>query len=307
MASPALAEVLRLLMNTKKVTLYIPAYNVSAYLEKVIAAVMKQTYPIEEVLVIDDGSTDSTASIAESLSGKTTYPLRLVRHTGNYGLSATRNTGFREAGTDFVASLDGDCVADDWWLASLMANFTDATIAGVGGKLIEGEIHCMADRWRSIHLTQEWGTEVKHNPEFLFGHSNVFRRAAVLNTGGYDEKLRTNGEDYNICKALYSEGYSLIYEPDATVIHLKTDSMSTVLTTVWRYDHWGFTPTSGRILKHGLKHLWEGVEFLFSDIISGRWNIIPITIVYPYWSIWKDIRAFLERPVVSLCQSEIDS
>lgn len=283
-------------MSLGKVTLYIPAYNVGKYLERVLSGVMEQTYHIEEVLVIDDGSLDNTSHIATRYaSGCNRYSVRLVSHNSNKGLSAARNTGIAESCTEFIASLDGDCVPDPLWLASLMGNFTNKKIAGVGGKLIEAEIHCMADRWRRAHMIQEWGTSRKINPDFLCGHSNVFRRGALIEAGGYDERLRTNGEDYYISRALFANGYDLVYEPKASVNHLKTDTFASIMNTAWKYGHWNFNPSATNVFNHGLMHLSEGLEYLWFDISKSHWDIIPITLAYPLWQSWNDITDWLKK------------
>ncbi len=133
-------------------SVYIPAYNSAEFLSRAIDGLLAQTIPANEILVIDDGSRDSTAEIAAR------YPaVTLIRHPHNIGLGAARNTGFRTARNELVASLDADCVPDPGWLAGLVRHFDDPKVAGVGGRLIEGNQRTVADRWRRAHMPQEWG------------------------------------------------------------------------------------------------------------------------------------------------------
>jgi len=87
-----------------KISVVIPAYNAAHFLPRCLASVFSQTLQPEEVIVVDDGSTDDTAAVATRLGA------RVVGRT-NGGLSAARNTGVRSSAGDWVALLD----ADDLW------------------------------------------------------------------------------------------------------------------------------------------------------------------------------------------------
>ena len=213
-----------------KVSVYIPAYNVAEFLSKCIESLLAQTLPPNEILVIDDGSRDASAEIAARYSRVT-----LIRHEKNRGLAAARNTAFQSARNEFVASLDADCVADPDWLASLVPHFADPKIAGAGGRLIEGVRRSVADRWRCAHMAQEWGAEAIDDPQFLFGCNNVFRKSAVLAAGGYDEAMRTNGEDADLSRRLHDHGWKLFYDPAARATHLRHDTVGSILDAYWRW------------------------------------------------------------------------
>jgi glycosyltransferase involved in cell wall biosynthesis len=166
----------------ERVTAYIPAYNVSEYLARTIEGLLAQTHAFDEVLVIDDGSRDDSAEIASR------YPrVTLIKHPSNKGLAAARNTALRAARNELVASVDADVVADPTWIAKLLPHLDDPKVAGTGGILIEGVQTTLADRWRRARMAQEWGPQYLRNPRFLYGCNNVFRKAAVLEAGGYNE------------------------------------------------------------------------------------------------------------------------
>lgn len=277
-----------------QVTLYIPCYNAGRFLNRVLPAVMAQTYPIEEVLIIDDGSPDNTLEVAARYrEGK--YPLRIIRHDKNRGLAAARNTGVKAARTELVASLDADCVPAPDWLEHLMQNLPGDRVAGVGGQLRETEIHCLADRWRAVHMQQWWGDKKIINPEFLFGHSNVFYVKAIARAGYYDEKFRRAAEDYHMTQALYRAGFSLIYEPRAVVNHIKTDTISSVLTTCWRYGYWGFENTLTNLARRVFNHLRTSWPMVFDDFRHRRWAIAGVSVVRPFWAIYQDTRMYLSQ------------
>jgi glycosyltransferase involved in cell wall biosynthesis len=88
------------------ISVVIPAFNASKYIAQTIKSVLQQTLPADEVLVIDDGSTDNTGAIAASFGS----PVRVIR-TPNSKLPAARNRGVKEAKGEWIAFVD----ADDLW------------------------------------------------------------------------------------------------------------------------------------------------------------------------------------------------
>ena len=251
------------------ISVYIPAYNSAEFLSRAIEGLLAQILPANEILVIDDGSRDATAEIASR------YPaVTLVRHPHNSGLGAARNTGFRTARNELVASLDADCVADPGWLIGLARHFDNPKIAGVGGRLIEGTQRTVADRWRRAHMAQEWGDQPLRNPKFLFGCNNMFRKSAVREAGGYDESMRTNGEDVDLSRRLLKSGWDLLYDPEPRVVHLRHDTTLSILDAYWRWWRFGVRAySSGVRLRSVLGHaLFVHFRHTFLDLVRSDWN-----------------------------------
>ncbi len=86
------------------IAVVIPAYNGERFIQKAIQSVLDQTRPADEIIVVDDGSTDSTAKIVGQ------YPVRLITQT-RAGVSAARNRAIAETRADWIAFLD----QDDWY------------------------------------------------------------------------------------------------------------------------------------------------------------------------------------------------
>lgn len=97
--------------HLQRYAVVIPCYNGAQYLRQAIESALAQTSPANEVLVVDDGSTDSSADIAVSYG----HPVRVIQQH-NAGLARARNAGITAAREPLIAFLD----ADDWWLPSKM-------------------------------------------------------------------------------------------------------------------------------------------------------------------------------------------
>jgi glycosyltransferase involved in cell wall biosynthesis len=138
-------------MNGCSVSIIIPAYNSAVSLARSIDSALAQTAMPEEIIVINDGSTDNTAQVAKAYSDKIVYI-----EQENLGQGAARNTGLKQATKKYVAFLD----ADDYWLPEFLMNcvqfleeYREAIAVGTGqviklwGKkdLISPPILTMAD------------------------------------------------------------------------------------------------------------------------------------------------------------------
>jgi glycosyltransferase involved in cell wall biosynthesis len=95
------------------ISVVIPVYNQEAYIESTLQSVLRQSYPHFEVIVVDDGSTDSSLKRIKQLND---HRIRLIRQT-NQGVSAARNNGFLAAKGEYIAFLD----ADDLWFPDKLA------------------------------------------------------------------------------------------------------------------------------------------------------------------------------------------
>ena len=96
------------------VSVVIPAYNCALYLQETLQSILaQQGVATMEVIVVDDGSTDGTATIARAFGS----PVRVVQQA-NAGVSAARNHGLRQARGDFIALVDHD----DYWFPTKLAN-----------------------------------------------------------------------------------------------------------------------------------------------------------------------------------------
>ena len=118
--------------KTPLISIIVPAYNVEHYIEACLDSLLKQTYSNFEIIVIDDGSTDNTATVLQKFSHHQNIRLH---HQANSGISATRNQGLKLASGEFVCFIDSDDYIAPNYLEALFAPFIqnpeiDITVCG---------------------------------------------------------------------------------------------------------------------------------------------------------------------------------
>ena len=195
-----------------------------------------------EVILVDDGSTDRTAAVAED------WGVRLIRLSQNAGLAAARNAGVRAASAAIVAFTDDDCEADRDWITALLAAFENLDVAGVGGRVVPSPgggfvlrylarrnplAPLKADLLASNHPVYRLGlylratalgeTEPRRGEELysVVGANMAFRRQVILDLDGFDESFAFGVEEEDFCMRVHAaqERATLLYEPSAVVFH----------------------------------------------------------------------------------------
>lgn len=111
----------------KKISIVIPAYNEEEYLHETLICALAQDYRNFEVIVVDNGSTDSTEAIARS------FPRVKVLSENNKGTQFARECGRKSAKGDIIAFLDADCRPAPDWLSQGISYFDNPNVAAVAG------------------------------------------------------------------------------------------------------------------------------------------------------------------------------
>ena len=283
---------------TAGVTLYVPCYNGRRYIPDVIRGIARQTWPVEECILVDDGSTDGSAELAAEVASSLRLFLRVIRHPSNRGLAAARNTAISACRTDFLAALDADVQAESDWLATLMAEMTrDAALAGVCGNLREKHTAALPDRWRAAHLRQNYGDRPRDDPPVLFGANHAHRLAWLRRVGGYDERNRAAGDDASLTRKIREAGGRTRYLPQAVCWHLRRDTIASVLTTYWRWKYFGNWTDDRRTIRRlraavGDLTVATG-RLVRTDARRRAWDCVLLDLLYPaisvraHWNAWR--------------------
>jgi glycosyltransferase involved in cell wall biosynthesis len=133
------------------VTAYIPCFQGARYLPDTITAILRQTRRPDELLVVDDGSTDSTSQVASK------YPVQIIRHERNKGLPADSKTALAQARHPSLAAFDVDARRRSGLARVSPREPAGRKVAAAGGRLIENFRATPADLWRPLELSQDLG------------------------------------------------------------------------------------------------------------------------------------------------------
>lgn len=215
--------------NWPKISVVVCTYNGSRTIARCCEELTRLDYPDYEIIVVDDGSTDHTASLVSQ------YAVTLIQ-TENHGLSSARNTGANAATGEIVAYIDDDAWPDPHWLRYLALAFNSGEHAGVGGPNIApptdgGTADAVANSpGGPIHvlLTDD---VAEHIP----GCNMAFRRLALLAVGGFDPEFRVAGDDVDLCWRIQEAGGILGFTPAAMVWHHRRPSTRAYLKQQWGY------------------------------------------------------------------------
>jgi 2-desacetyl-2-hydroxyethyl bacteriochlorophyllide A dehydrogenase len=230
-------------MSRPETSVVIRAFNEERWLPEVLAALDKQQYRDFEVLVVDSGSIDRTRDIAAA------WGARIVRlRSEDFTFGHSLNIGVREAKGDFIAILSAHAIpADETWLERLVAPLRRPDVAMVYGGQRGHAISKFSEARDFERIFPGHAHEV--DPEKPFANNaNSAVRKSLWDTHPFDEGL-PGLEDIEWAKYWLNKDCKVLYEPDAAIIHVHTESWAQVRR---RYHREGMAArwVGIRILRH---------------------------------------------------------
>lgn len=188
-------------MNKKpRLSIILPTYNGSRFIEQAIKSVLKQSYEDFELLTIDDGSTDNVAEVISQFSERDPRIIYL-RNEKNLGIQKSLNKGLREAKGEYIARIDDD----DEWIdkdklkaqIDFLDNSPEHVLVGTGAVWVNEEGQ---ELYRGFKPETDYDIRKKILIRNCFIHSAVMlRKDVAIRVGGYDESSDVrNFEDYDL-------------------------------------------------------------------------------------------------------------
>jgi cellulose synthase/poly-beta-1,6-N-acetylglucosamine synthase-like glycosyltransferase len=223
----------------------VPAFNEEVGIERAVRSLAASDYPDLEVVVVDDGSTDRTAAIVESLALANVHLIR----QDNGGKAAALNTGTRLSHGDILVMVDGDTVFEPDTIRHLVQPLADPDVAAVSGNTKVGNRSRLLGRWQHIEYVTGFNLdrrmyEVLQCTPTVPGAIGAFRRKTLDEVGGVSAD--TLAEDTDLTLAVGRTGSRVVYAPHARAW---TEAPAT-LSGLWRQRYrWSFG-TMQAVWKH---------------------------------------------------------
>lgn len=193
------------------VSIVIPTHNRSDLLSKTLRSALRQEGVEFEIIVVDEASTDETPALLTSVHDRR---LRVLRHDQARGLSAARNSGAAHARGEWLAFLDDD----DLWAPDKL--YRQVSIGQTSGRdwVYTGAVNFVGGRIvysRAAPTEEEVVSTVPRYPILQGGGSNIIvRRGTFEALGGFDTRLSSGGEDWELWIRLVKQGWpAAVREP----------------------------------------------------------------------------------------------
>ncbi len=215
------------------ISVIVPAYNAASTLEMCLRALNHQTVPRDqyEVIVVDDGSTDETVSIAEATG------VRVIRQACRGGPAAARNAGVAVARGELVLFTDADCEPAPNWIEQLSAPFVDPEVMGAKGVYRTRQRERMARLVQMEYQDKYARMAQQSRIDFVDTYSAAYRRRVFLENGGFDPVFYVN-EDQEFSFRLARKGYRLVFVPTAVVYHQHSRTIGEYFRRKFRIGYW---------------------------------------------------------------------
>jgi glycosyltransferase involved in cell wall biosynthesis len=214
------------------VSVIMPARNAAATIEQQLAALARQNYDGPwEVVVVDNGSTDSTAAVVRRWSDRLPG-LRVVDASGRPDVSHARNAGVASSSGDFLAFCDADDVVSPGWLAALVAAGSESDM--VGGNLELGTLNDATVRaWAGwVSPDDRLPLYLRFLPAAYGGNCAIWRTVLERVTGWNDAYAGV--EDTELSWRVQLAGYGLAFAGPGAAVHYRLRSNLRVL---WRKSY----------------------------------------------------------------------
>ncbi|OUD01324.1 bifunctional polysaccharide deacetylase/glycosyltransferase family 2 protein [Streptomyces swartbergensis] len=220
---------------TQPVSVVIPAYNEELCIAKTLRSLAASDHPVE-IIVVDDGSTDGTADIAQSLALANVTVIRRP----NGGKPSALNTGVLRASHDLIVMLDADTVFAPSTVGRLVQPFADPRVGAVAGNAKVGNRRRLLGRWQHIEYVMGFNLDRRMYDLLrclptIPGAVGAFRAEALRDAGMMSAD--TLAEDTDITMALHRAGWEVRYASEA----LAWTEAPSSLRELWRQRYrWSY-------------------------------------------------------------------
>ncbi len=214
--------------NKLELSVVIPVFNGAATIGETLQALLDQCRPAEEIIVVDDGSTDNTKSVVRE------FPVKYISQE-NAGPATARNTGWRKAKGNIVAFTDSDCLPKKEWLRELIRPFDDPAVGAAGGVYQTANINSLLARLIGVEIDYRYSQMGKYID--VHGAYNLAVRRTILEKiDGFNENYsHPSGEDWDLCFRIIEKKYKIQFCPQAKVAGHHREKLGRYLKDQYRH------------------------------------------------------------------------
>jgi cellulose synthase/poly-beta-1,6-N-acetylglucosamine synthase-like glycosyltransferase len=253
-------------------TVIVPAYNEAESLEDTILSIQQQTLPPEEIIVIDDCSTDDTAEVARRLGAT------VIRPPVNSGSKAGAQTyALSWIRTELTLAVDADTTLAPDAIAKLLAAFDDPAVVAACGTVLPRNVGSMWERGRYVEYLFAFSfykrvQEQYGKPFISSGCFSMYRTSALRDAGGWS--TRTMAEDMDLTWTFYQRGHEVRFIWDAVCYPIEPHNFAFMRKQLRRWSH-GFVQN----VRLHWKDMLE-VPFLRTAIAVACWDAALASVIY---------------------------
>lgn len=217
---------------TVNVSIVVPAYNAAGTVGSCIDALKEQRFDrAYEVIVVDDGSNDETAELAEA------HGARVIRSPHKRGAAAARNLGIAAAKGELICFTDADCAPREDWLQQVTGPLSDPEIVGAKGTYATRQKE-IAARFVQIEYEDKYDLlSTQERINFVDTYSAAYRRDILVANDGFDENI-FYVEDQELSFRLAARGYQMVFQAEAVVYHYHSNNLSSYFHKKFMIGYW---------------------------------------------------------------------
>ncbi len=197
-----------------RLSINVAIYNEEENIATLLESLAGQTHLPDEIIFVDDGSTDATAKIIGEYANKN--PRIKYIYQKNSGPAAARNNAWQHANADICLFTDGDCVPQKNWVEKMLRCFTDDTIGAVAGTYKTENNSSLLARFIGYEIAYKY-RNVRGSVDFHGTYNLAIRRKVLTEIGGFNEKFIT-AEDADLTYRI-SDKYTIFFTPESIVGH----------------------------------------------------------------------------------------
>ena len=198
------------------ISIVIPAYNEATTIRACVVAAIEQTEPADEIIVVDNRSTDATLRILNDLKSEfPDAPLVVFSQDDEQGLVPTRNFGLDRAMGEVLGRIDADTVLEPTWVEEVRRLFTDPSVGAATGPMIYYDMPLRRFGARADDTLRRAILKLAREYHFVFGSNMAIRASAWRDIRGVvcrDEADEFH-EDIDISIHLFERNHRVVYGP----------------------------------------------------------------------------------------------